>query len=296
MKRKLSLLLCLLLAIVAFPSAARADSLPPGPKPLEISITGLEGETYYVGLLGHLPDLDAPATEQALADALKNGSAEGNEAVLQEFAAYRDPDGLVALNAVQDCSDSHFFEIDYFPSTEFKVLLYFPTTGHFVVSDRIYTGKTISSSSQLDAARLGVTAESSGATDFDLEIKIDYGSIILDFVVRLLVTLFVEIVIALLFRLRENRVLRFIVIVNVVTQVLLMIVLLIVRFSDGRSSGLLLYFVLEVAVFIIEGLLYEEFLNRLSTAPIRRWIPWVYSLAANVSSFLLGLFIYLAFL
>lgn len=296
MKRKLSLLLCMLLAMFAVPSAAHADSLPPGPKPLEISITGLEGETYYVGLLGHLPDPYAPVTEQPLADALKNGTAEGEEAVLKMFAAYQDPDGLVALNAVQNCSETHYYHIDFFPSTEFKVLLYFPSTGHFVVSDRIYTGKTISSSSLFEAARLGVTANSSGATDFDLEMKIDYGSIILDFVVRLAVTLFVEVGIALLFRLRENRVLRFIIIVNAITQVLLMIVLLIVRFSDGRTAEVLLYFVLETAVFLIEGLIYALNLNRLNTAPIRRWIPWVYSWVANTASFLLGLIVLIAFL
>ncbi len=297
MKRKLSLLLCLLLAVVAVPSAARADSLPPGPKPLEISLTGLEGATYYVGLLGRLPEDEyVHATDEPLADALENGTAEGDEQVLRQFAAYQDLDGLVALNAVQECSKTHFFKIDYFPSNEFKVLLYFPSTGHFVVSDRIYTARTISSSSQLDAARLQITAESTGAMDFDLEIKVDYGSILLDFIMRLSVTLFVEIGIALLFQLRENRVLRFIVIVNVVTQVLLMIVLLIVRFSDGSSSELLLYFVLETVVFLIEGLLYQEFLKRLSTKPIRRWIPWVYAWVANTASFFLGLFIYIALL
>jgi hypothetical protein len=286
-----------MLAIVAFPSAARADSLPLGPKPLEISITGLEGATYFVGLLGRLTEDEyAHETDQTLADALNNGTAVGDEQVLRLFAAYQDPDGLVALNAVQDCSETHFFKIDYFPSNDFKVLLFFPSTGNFVVSDRIYTARTISSSSQLDAARLQVTAESTGAMDFDLEIKVDYGSIILDFIVRLAVTLFVEVGIALLFRLRENRVLRFIIIVNVITQVLLMIVLLIVRFSDGRTAEVLLYFVLEIAVFLVEGLLYEHYLNRLSTAPIRRWIPWVYSFTANISSFLLGLMVYMALL
>ncbi|MEN6418260.1 MAG: hypothetical protein ABFC73_05000, partial [Clostridiaceae bacterium] len=258
--------------------------------------TGLEGETYYVGLLERFSAAHNIPEEQTLADALKNGTAVGDETVLRQFAAYQNPEELVAQSAVQDCSETHLFKLDYFPSNDFKILLYFPSTGHFVVSDRFYTGLLISSSRQLDAARIGLNAQSNGAMNFHLGIQIHYGPVLLNFFTRLGLTILVEVVIALMFKFTEKRILRFILIVNIITQVLLMAVLSFVRFGGGRSYEFLMTMILETAVFIIEGILYGKYVNRFSTKPIRRSKPWVYSCVANTASFLFGLVLYNTYL
>ncbi len=197
MKRKLSLLLCLLLAMVAFPSAARADL---GPKPsLEITFSGLEGETYYVGLLGYDSGENWSFAMRPLRDALIDGDAVDDEAIMQKFAAYQDADGLVALNSVENCSGSHHYRAGRFPPASFKVLIYFPESDHFVVSDRLYSTYAFYTFYSVDASQIGLNAESSGTMDLGMRNAYRYGETIADFLFRLVLTLAIELAIACCF-------------------------------------------------------------------------------------------------
>lgn len=290
---KASLLLCLLLLLSAFPAAARADSLPPPASSLDVAFTGLEGETYYVGLLGPMPEDDVRVNVLTLHVAIVSKVAKDNMAVLQKFESYEDTDGLVALNTVQDCSETQCYHLDVFPSYRFKVLIYFPSTDHFVVSDRVYSYNTARNSSVVDAASLGLSAESSGPMDFGMQIAHPIGTILADFFVRLTLTLAVEMGVAWLFHLRGGRVFRFILIVNAITQALLMAALMIVNYRSSLLAAMLFYVVLESAVFLLEGILYAIFLKRYSEAPIPAWKPWVYAWAANAASYIAGELLFL---
>ena len=291
MKRKLSLLLCLLLAMFAFPSAARADM---GPKPsLEITFSGLEGETYYVGLLGYEPGEDTPFARRSLRDALTDGSAVDDEAILQKFAAYQDADGLIALDLVENCSVSHHYSAGRFPPSKFKVLLYFPETDHFVVSDRIYSTYAFYTFYSVDAFQIGLNARSSGTMDLGMRNAYRYGATTADFLFRLVLTLAIELGIAWLFRLRGKRVFRFIVIVNVITQTLLTASLTLVNYINGSLAAALLYIVLETAVFLLEGILYAKCLKPRSECQIPAWKPWIYAWVANTASFFAGVYLML---
>ena len=291
MKRKLSLLLCLLFAVFAFPSAARADL---GPKPsLEITFSGLEGETYYVGLLGYEPGEDTPFAMRPLREALIDGDAVDDEAILQKFAAYQDADGLVALDSVENCSESHYYSAGRFPPASFKVLIYFPESDHFVVSDRIYTSSAFYASYHVDAAGIGLTKESSGGMDLALRSTYQYGSFFLKYLLRLFLTLSVELLLAGLFRLLKPSVFRLILLVNLITQTLLTLTLAFVDYSDGLFAVIFWYFVLETAVFLAEAIVYQIGFKRLGEGSIRPWKAWVYAWVANTASFFTGIVLYL---
>ncbi len=289
MKRKLSLFLCLLLAMVAFPSAARADL---GPKPsLEITFSGLEGETYYVGLLGYDSGENWSFAMRPLRDALIDGGAVDDEAIMQKFAAYQDADGLVALNSVENCSASHHYSAGRFPPASFKVLIYFPESDHFVVSDRLYSTYAFYTFYSVDASQIGLNAESSGTMDLGMQNAYRYGETIADFLFRLVLTLGIELAIAWLFRLRGKRVFQFIVIVNAITQTLLTASLTLVNYISGSMAAALLYILLETAVFLLEGILYAKCLKPRSELPIPAWKPWVYAWVANTASFFAGIYL-----
>jgi hypothetical protein len=48
---------------------------------------------------------------------------------------------------------------------------------------------------------------------------------------------------------------------------------------------------MEFAVFIIEGVVYSRLLHRHEATAGRKAHPWLYSLAANVASFVIGMMI-----
>lgn len=276
--------------MVAFPSAARADL---GPKPsLEITFSGLEGETYYVGLLGHDSGENSSFTMRPLRDALIDGDAVDDEAIMQKFAAYQDADGLVVLDSVENCSMTHYYSAGRFPPASFKVLIYFPESDHFVVSDRIYTSSAFYASYQVDATGIGLTKESSGEVDLGLRSAYQYGSFILQYLLRFFLTLSVELLLAGLFRLLKPRVFRLILLVNLITQTLLTLTLAFVDYSDGLFAVFFWYLVLETAIFLVEAIVYQIFFKRISEGSIRPWKAWVYAWVANTASFLTGVVLY----
>lgn len=289
MKRRLSLLLCIVLLLIAIPGVARADF---GPKPsIDISFTGLEGETYFVCLLGRV-DNEGYLYPLTLAKAMEEGYHTWlPEAELQLFLKFEDSDGFVPLYDGEECSSTHHFSLSRFPPDEFKVLIYFPKTGNFVESDRIYDNYAFNSYYRIDAASCGLTHDSSGEMNLKLQNGYVYFGAIVSFLVRLVITLAIEISIAWAFKLREKRVLKLIVIVNIITQTLLTFTLSWVDFFNGSLASILLYVLLETVVFLIEAIIYSVRVNKISAIRIPHWKLWLFSWVANTVSFFAGLFL-----
>jgi len=108
-------------------------------------------------------------------------------------------------------------------------------------------------------------------------------------VVRILLTIAIELGIALLFGFREKRQFRFIVIVNLVTQIALNVALNVINYHLGFLGFLIFYVLLEIAVFVVEAILYTAYLRKLSERKLPGWKPFVYALTANTAAFVLGL-------
>lgn len=284
MKRLLSFLLCLAL-VLALPVSARADT---GPKPsVNITVEGLpEGVTCYATLLSKT-ESTGPATAYDGTNDYYYGP-ENEKWVWEAFVSYRDADGFYYLQEHWDCSGGSF-RWGYYPPSTFKVLLYFPETETFAVSGILerYAFDSYFTVS-LDGVDIsGVTAD----TVLEAGKSYDFGWELISLAARILITIAVELAIALLFGFREKNALAFLAAVNVVTQVLLNVFLNYVNYKSGQFAFVFWYAVLEVAVFALEAIVGSEWLPRHSERPLRCRRVVLYALVANAASFAAGLWL-----
>jgi len=290
MKRRLSFFLCFLLLLIAIPGVAHADF---GPKPsIDIKFSGLEGETYYVCILAQDRESATPFEALSLTRALADGwESYVQEEVLQKFLDYQDKDGFVPIYDIEDCSQTHYISPSRFMHRTFKVLIYFPETNHFVVSDRIYTKYAFNSYYRIDAKLCRLSPDVSGELNLGMLYGFGFYKQIGSFFVRLAITLAIELAIAWKFRLREKRVIRLILIVNFITQTLLTLTLSVIDILGSAFGAIACYIVLETLVFLIEGFIYALRINKLSEPRIPPGRLWLYAWVANTASFFAGAFL-----
>lgn len=278
MKKIAIVLLSALIMMLMFPATASADI---GPKPsVVIDFKGLDGETYYVTLLSSV-QTTGPYS------ALNNNNRsyahyqEGDDDydIFLKFVEYNDEDGFYFLQYFKDCTETHQFSWTYYPPQLFKILLYFPETDSFILSDECYERYAFDSY---------YTAEVSG-TGILVEKAYNYSNEILSLVIRILLTIAIELGIALLFGFRKSKLMRFIILVNVITQIALNLALNLINYRSGEMAFIIFYVLLEVAVTITETVLYSWYQNKHNDKEIQRGKPGIYALVANATSFALGL-------
>lgn len=278
MKKITIMLLCLIFITVTFSSTAYGDM---GPKPsVVIDFIGLEGESYYVTLLSST-ETTGP---YSVLDDLRPSSRryqEGDEYydVFLKFVEYKDNDGFYFLQYFQDCTKTHQFSWTYYPPNEFKILIYFPDTDTFVASDVSYERYAFDSY---------FTARVSGS-NISVKKSYDYSNEAVSLIVRIVLTILIELGIALLFGFRKGKLFRFIVLVNVITQIALNLALNVINYLSGTMGFIIFYVLLELVVFIIEALLYIKKFKKYSVNEIPKWILGLYAFVGNMASFVLGL-------
>ena len=281
MKRKVfAFLLCFVL-VMAMPITARADM---GPKPsVRIEFTGIEGETYY-GTLISLRDSTGPASAW-------NGNPDyahyhpGDEGydIWLKFVEYQDTDGYYFLQEWWDCSDTNQLNWTYYPPTPFKILLYFPETDTFYVSP-VYERYAFDSYFTVDLS----------AYDTDTIMahqSYDYTWEIISLITRIILTIALELGIALLFGYREKKVLGFLAVVNILTQVTLNVALNIINYNSGALTFTFSYVLFEILVFAIEAVAYAALLKKFSSKEQKKGRAVGYAFIANAASFALGLWL-----
>ena len=165
----------------------------------------------------------------------------------------------------------------YYPPDTFKILLYYPDTGRFAVSG-------VCERYAFDSY---FTADASGGGSYDMTVRKSYLWLpeVISLVVRIIVTIAVEILIALLFGFKSREELMFIAIVNIVTQVILNVLLNIINFRSGLLAFFIYYVLLEFVVFTIEAVVYSVFLRKRSVKAKPVLIYPLYALVANAVSF-----------
>lgn len=281
MKQRLLRVLVLipvLLSLLA--GAALADT---GPKPsVTLDIKGLDGQRCYVTLLAQEESTGPWSKQKSLADSFAGDDVD--EVVWTAFNDYRDPDGLYFLGWFADCTDTDRAVWSYYPPGTFRVLLYLPDSGRFVAAEELCSRYAFHSY---------FTATVKGSGD-DLRIakvkqSYSYGWEAASLAARVVVTLAVELAIALFFGFRAKRQLRLILVVNVLTQIVLNVLLNMIAYRSGPLAFVLNYIWMEAAVFVIEGVVYALTLRRLAKDPEKRVHPWIYALVANVVSFAAGM-------
>lgn len=290
MKRKFFLSVLILFAcLVAAPVPAHADM---GPKPsVVVTFRNLRQKNCYATLLAQEESTGPHSVYNPGSENKYTGDA---PKIWEKFAAYRDADGYHFLQFYQKLDADGVFRWGYFPPKKFKILLYFPDDGTFAASREACESYAFDSYFTVDASALG-TGGAAGGTVLSARRSYDYSGETVSLLVRILLTIAVELLIALPFGFRSARQLGFIAAVNAATQVTLNVLLNLVDYREGQLASLLLYFLLEVLVIVIEAAVYSRSATLAKGAkPGKKHHPVLYALTANIASYAAGLALFFA--
>jgi hypothetical protein len=220
-----------------------------------------------------------------------NGEAgdlpEDHPEIWQRFVDYEDSDGFYFLQYLEECDESGQFIWDYYPPERFKILVYFPETDQFAISQDIFEQYAFDSYFSAELGNLS-QANDSDVLYFQAEKEYGTGWTIFAFLVRLLITVAVEVLIALAFGYQYKNQLLLILVVNCLTQLLLNFILLLGGYDTYFVWYALKYFLLEAGVFALEAVVYVKYLPQLAELYSEDGHPVWYALAANAASFVLG--------
>ena len=276
MKKK-RLLLCALLLLLLLPTVARADM---GPKPsVRITFEGLEEGPCYATLLSEVK-VSGPFHAWVEGDSPSSGwipEEEANDAVWQAFGEYEDPDGFYFLEYYRRVDVTGTFAWTYYPPSTYKILLYYPDSGK-LVSSEILERYAFDSYYTVDMSEGSIQVEKS----------YEYGDEIISLLARIVLTIAVELLLALLCGLRRRWQIKVVVVVNVITQVLLNLALNIINYKAGSMAFMFFYILLESLVLIAEAVAFTILLRRRAPDGEKMVHPGVFAFWANVLSFVVG--------
>ena len=288
MKRRLAPVFAVFALLPLLMSTVSADM---GPKPsVNIEITGISEPCW--GTLLSENETTGPYTSvknrpEYRQDARDTAGEGTPQAAWDAFSVYEasEPDGYYFLNFLDDCADGQL-NWTYYPPQRFKLALWFPEENSMVITgpyeryafDSYYTLDLTNVRPERDRIITGLT----------LQRSYEAGKEAAGLIVRVILTVLVEVAVAWLFRLRSAGQLKLILWVNVATQLLLNGFLNWYSYTNGTLFLNALFLVGEVLVLAVEGVIYSRRLPALhqGDAPCR---PWLYALCANVLSCVVGL-------
>ena len=215
--------------------------------------------------------------------------------IWEAFVNYEDPDGYYFLQEGWTVSETKEIAWMYYPPSSFKILLYYPETNTFV-SSGIYERYAFDTYYTVDMQGLqmnSVDYNDNLSTDERIEAyrSYDYRQEMLTLSIRIILTILIEMVVAICFGFRTKKQLLVLTFVNILTQVLLNIALNMIQYNAGPMAVKLFYVLLEAVVFGIEAVFYCTVLKKISVKKNNGFYI-LYSLVANMISFVAGLFLY----
>lgn len=291
--------LCALTVIMIFSVTAGADM---GPKAsVRIIFENMGDELCYGTLLSQKPSTGPSTVWDGNEEYARHN---GNENYSNElfdyqtwtaFAEYKDTDGYYFLQEGWKVSETKQISWTYYPPDSFKILLYYPETQTFIVSG-IYERYAFDTYYTVDMNGVNIGSVSYNeemSTDERIEAYRSYNfrAEITSLVARILITIAIETVVALLFGFRKKNQFLLLIAVNTATQILLNVILNVINYSSGELAFFVFYILLEIAIFVIEALLYCRFLKSKSENPKGNRFYWLYALIANAVSFGAGIIV-----
>lgn len=315
-KDLITLCVVALLAVLVFvqPQTANADM---GPKPsLNITFKNLSDKLCYATILSknistgphsaYAPDKGYDYKNWVEHDSNyyndEDYHNEEVERIWQVFVDYQDSDGYYFLQLWWKLGgESNSLKWGYYPPYSFKLLLYYPEQDVFVTSnvyeryafDSYYTVDMSTANDLLlnPDSTVGDSHPNHDWNDFvelELENNYDYLSEIVGLLLRIALTILIELLIALLFRIKGRKPLLTILITNAATQIALNVALNLIFYFNGALAYLLFFVLLEIAVVIVEAIVYC-FLLRKNGVPI--WKAILYALVANLVTAVAGYYL-----
>lgn len=280
-KRLAALLLCMFFMGVVLPVPARADM---GPKPsVQLTFENMGGETCWCTLLSLTASTGPWSAWDGREAHIYNYDVDLD--IWRAFVEYEDPDGYYFLQTAARCSDTGQYAWTYYPPSSFKILLYYPETDTFVTSG-VYERYAFDSYYTVDLA--GVEPGAGTQPLLTARKSYDYTWEGISLVCRIVLTILLELGVALLFGFGQRALLVPIAGVNLATQGLLNLALNVVCYQAGGMAFFLGYILLELVVFAIEAGVYGRLLPRRSGGQASRRKAVVYALTANAASFAAG--------
>jgi len=275
------------------PTIAYADF---GPKPsVVIDFKGLENQNYYVTLLSEITSTGPHSVLDEYADNQRYHKDDEEYKIWQKFVSYKDKDEFYFLQYFSDCTDTSQFTWGYYPPPKFKILLYFPKLDSFVISEEVYERYAFDSYYKVDVKGSEIQSITQSLTlskTIKAERNYDYTWEMISLFTRIISTIIIEVLIALLFGFRAKKQLLIIGAVNIVTQSILNILLNVINYNQGSMMFVFNYVWMEALVFIIEARVYFIFLHKFSSSEsTKKWLAPTYALIANAISFGIGLYI-----
>ncbi len=279
-------------AILAFGVRVSADT---GPKPSTvIEFENMDGKTYYVTLLSET-DSTGPHSAYGKWDGEEPRVNGDTEEIWRAFQSYEDTDGFYFLQVYSGFTGDGIFEWGYYPPAKFKILLYFPDSDTYIVSDEIYERYAFDSYYIVDGSKLELKDGPADASVHTVSIKniarknYNYGREFFSLAVRVVITVALELLVALLFRYAKKYWLRTILFTNLATQLLLNAGLNFVAYKRGPAEFVFAYVGLELLVIIAEEAIYCVMNRRASGEDRLGASLYAYPVAANIASFAAGL-------
>ena len=283
--------LCALFVFMALPMTIHADI---GPKAsVRIQFKNMPDELCYGTLLSE-KESTGPAS---VWDGIKEHARKDEETadIWNAFVNYKDPDGYYYLQQHYKVSDTNEIAWTYYPPNHFKILLYYPETGTFV-SSGIYERYAFDTYYTVDMEGIDIhnveyNEELSTNERIEAYRSYEYRQEMIGLAVRIVLTIVIEMLVALLFGFREKKQLVILAVVNIITQILLNVGLNIINYNSGSMAFTIFYVLLEAVVFIVEAILYCTLLKKASMKKKKNWYYVLYSFIANLVSFIAGMII-----
>ena len=269
--RIICLILALLICFPLFTATAFADT---GPKPsVTVKFIDLPDTTCIATLLGNKESTGPWYTNYEYLQ--RYSDEEISEEVFRKFKEYK-AEGWYFLGFLTNVTDSKVLRWGYYPPETFRVLIYMPEKDAWIISDAY-------SRYAFDSYFTVTVGEDT------LSVSVDSDSIgwIDAFLIRVVITIVVELVIALFFGLKSKRQIIVIAVTNLITQLALNFVLS-TKLALSSMGTVLVYILAEIIIFIIEALVYVKLLK--DDAHTAKHFVW-YSFIANLVTFVIGLFL-----
>lgn len=277
-KRMMVLLLTVLLLLPVLTLTASADS---GPKPYtQITVHGGGGECMIFTLLSREEQwgpYTAIGPDEEPSDYMVDDELQ--EEAWYAFRDYADGDGFFFLGEVFEGGVSW----TYWPPEEFKIAIYYPGYDVLWVSQDSYTRYAFRSDYELILPAVGAGGQS-GTLDMDLEKESDLPGEILGLVLRVAVTIVVELLLSRAFGFTGPRQQRIVLRTNLVTQLILNGLLWAWYYFSGPLAAILGLVAAELVVLAIELIVYLRLLRE--GRGVLRTV--LYTICANLASVVLG--------
>lgn len=296
-RKIICLILCTIFVSALIPITANADM---GPKPsVRVTFENLGDTLCYGTLLSKNPSTGPSSVWNGIErDARHNENEYYEYETLnyenwKAFVEYEDSDGYYFLQEAWQINETKELAWTYYPPSSFKILLYYPQTGQFAVSDiceryAFDTYYTVDMDG-IDIGSVDYDEKASNSDRLTAYKSYRWRGETLSLVARILITIAIEMGVALLFGFRERKAILLLVAVNTSTQIILNVLLNVINFNSGQSAFVVGYILIELAIFVIEAILYSAVMNKFTDTPKKTGFFVIYALVANAISFGAGI-------